>query len=123
VVDQALPVLKMKHAVIHIGEYNIPLIGIPDDAVREVCDVCKTKHHIQSVELMGRYILCRFCKDKLRWHVWTGLLSPPIFRAVLSPDKGLHTVAESRWYKTEDEAKEFIKQMKLFLLHTATARS
>jgi len=54
----------MKHAEIQIGEYKVPLIGIPMSAVEYKCDSCKETFHIQELELNygGNKFLCIKCK-------------------------------------------------------------
>jgi hypothetical protein len=52
----------MEHATIKLGEYTIPLIGLPVSCVRETCDRCKKEFHIQEVEFIEYGILCFDCK-------------------------------------------------------------
>lgn len=52
----------MKHALVKIGNYDIPLIGIAEDETKETCDKCKKKFHIQDVEIVWDTILCDSCK-------------------------------------------------------------
>ena len=51
----------MNHATITVGEYTIPLIGLPTTCVRETCDRCKKDFHIQEVEFVDDQILCFEC--------------------------------------------------------------
>lgn len=30
----------MKHAIVPVGEYLVPLVGVPKDAALEQCDCC-----------------------------------------------------------------------------------
>ena len=57
----------MKHAEIQIGEYTVPLIGIPTYATEYTCDECKKdKFQIQEVHLnySGNKFLCQECRIK-----------------------------------------------------------
>ncbi len=54
----------MKHPTLKLGEYDIPLIGLPMNCVEETCDTCKKEFHIQEVECVDDKILCFVCKEK-----------------------------------------------------------
>lgn len=41
----------MKHATVHIGEYTIPLIGVPVDATQQECSTCHKKVHLSRIIL------------------------------------------------------------------------
>jgi hypothetical protein len=41
----------MKHATVKIGEYTVPLIGVPQNATEETCDKCGKKCHIGDMTL------------------------------------------------------------------------
>ena len=41
----------MKHATVRIGEYVIPLIGVPTDATQQECANCKKSFHLSDVML------------------------------------------------------------------------
>lgn len=49
-----------EHATVKIGEYIIPLIGIPLSATEMECDLCHDIFHITEVELneAGTQFLC-----------------------------------------------------------------
>jgi hypothetical protein len=53
----------MKHATLKLGEYEIPLIGLAEDCVNEICDMCKFQFHIQNIECIDDKILCFKCKE------------------------------------------------------------
>ena len=54
-----------KYAEITIGEYTIPLIGIPPEAVLEECDLCHDIFSIQKIMITecGQF-LCFKCYEK-----------------------------------------------------------
>ena len=45
-----------------LGEYLIPLIGIPKDAALETCDLCHEILPIWEVEFTGSQYLCTRCR-------------------------------------------------------------
>jgi hypothetical protein len=51
----------MKHATVPIGEYSIPLIRIPENAVLEECDLCHAWVGIWNIIFNGVQFLCRRC--------------------------------------------------------------
>lgn len=55
----------MKHATIKIGEYEIPLIGIPLSATEMECELCHDIFHITGVQLNeeGNQFLCKKCRE------------------------------------------------------------
>jgi len=59
-----------EHATVKIGEYTIPLIGIPKDATEDVCQECGCKFHISQgvVDMAGR-TLCDNCANKKPWNI------------------------------------------------------
>ena len=56
----------MKHAEIQVGEYKIPLLGVPADAVEYTCDGCRNTFHILQLQLntSGNKFLCENCRIK-----------------------------------------------------------
>jgi hypothetical protein len=54
----------MQHAEVKIGDYKIPLIGIPKGAVLEFCDLCHDEFYIGDIEYNGKQFLCRKCKKE-----------------------------------------------------------
>jgi hypothetical protein len=42
--------MSRQHATVPIGEYMIPLIGIPVRAVMDKCSKCKLEFHIKNLE-------------------------------------------------------------------------
>jgi hypothetical protein len=57
----------MKHAIIKLGEYNIPLIGIPASATEYECDLCHEIFSMEEVEMdkNGIQFLCKKCRYSL----------------------------------------------------------
>jgi hypothetical protein len=51
----------VKHATVKIGEYTIPLLGIPQDASEQICDQCKLPKHITEVAFDGKQFICGDC--------------------------------------------------------------
>jgi hypothetical protein len=41
----------VKHATVRLGEYTVPLIGVPEDATLETCDTCKKKFNLRVIVL------------------------------------------------------------------------
>lgn len=56
----------MKHAEVTIGEYTIPLIGIPSSATLDECDCCHDFFSIQQLEIneSGNQVLCIKCRNQ-----------------------------------------------------------
>ena len=56
-----------KHATVNLGEYTVPLIGIPQSATQQKCSKCGKSFHLSEIELdqNGRP-LCKKCKEKGR---------------------------------------------------------
>ena len=52
----------MKHATVAVGGYEIPLIGVPQDAVLEECQCCGDRFGMSTVELIGTQFLCARCR-------------------------------------------------------------
>lgn len=50
-----------KHAEVRIGEYTVPLIGVPEGAVLEVCDLCGDYTYLGDVTFTGVQFLCSKC--------------------------------------------------------------
>ena len=53
-----------RHATVKIGDFTIPLIGIPHDATEAECDLCHDLFHIQSLKWneAGSQLLCEKCR-------------------------------------------------------------
>lgn len=53
----------MNHAQVKIGEYKIPLIGIPASATEYECDCCHEIFEVEEIEInkTGNQFLCKFC--------------------------------------------------------------
>lgn len=50
--------VKVKHATVRIGQYTIPLIGIPEDSTKETCDVCGVEFYLGDVVFDGIKFYC-----------------------------------------------------------------
>jgi hypothetical protein len=53
------------HATVKIGEYTIPLIGIPESATQMECEKCKQIFHITDVALNGSEFVCEKCNKSM----------------------------------------------------------
>lgn len=51
----------MKHAIVKLGDYKIPLIGIPEEAGLETCDCCGDTIGLSYATFTGSQILCSKC--------------------------------------------------------------
>jgi len=53
----------MNHATVKLGDYKIPLIGVPANATREFCDLCAFEGELLEINLAenGRQFLCDRC--------------------------------------------------------------
>lgn len=53
-----------KHAQVRLGEFVIPLIGVPPTATEYTCDLCGDIFPVEQVELneAGNQFLCQKCK-------------------------------------------------------------
>ena len=60
----------MKHATVKIGDYEIPLIGLPLSATEMECDLCHDIFHISDVHLTfeGKQFLCQKCSRNIYKH-------------------------------------------------------
>jgi hypothetical protein len=58
------------HAMAPVGEYRIPLIGVPVSAVEEVCDQCGCKiSGLIWAFVSGRFkIRCWKCQNGSKWN-------------------------------------------------------
>lgn len=55
----------MNHATVRIGEYTVPLIGIPKSATRQKCHHCKKSFHIADMEVDEQFRpTCKKCIKK-----------------------------------------------------------
>ena len=45
---------EMKYATVKLGEYTVPLLGIPETASQEVCRLCKKPRHLTEVHLTAK---------------------------------------------------------------------
>lgn len=53
----------MNHATVKLGDHNIPLIGISQDATLEICDECGDYFGISQIELWIDKFYCRKCLE------------------------------------------------------------
>ncbi len=57
----------MKHATVRIGEYTVPLIGVPKNASRDECSKCKRMFYIGDLIADANFkLLCKTCHDTTR---------------------------------------------------------
>lgn len=54
---------EISHAIIRLGEYTVPLIGIAPVEVLEQCDLCHDLFSIQQIQLTGTQFLCPKCRE------------------------------------------------------------
>jgi predicted SprT family Zn-dependent metalloprotease len=57
----------MNHATVKIGDYTIPLVGVPVSATEMECELCHNVVHITKVHLNeeGNQFLCLRCRINL----------------------------------------------------------
>ena len=53
----------MKHATVPIDGMQIPLIGIPQYATLETCDLCHDEFHLSQIMFNGVQFLCPKCRS------------------------------------------------------------
>jgi hypothetical protein len=56
----------MKHGTVKIGEWTVPLIGVPETATLETCDLCGIELPLREIIFTGRQFLCGSCGAMLR---------------------------------------------------------
>lgn len=49
-------------ATIRVAGFDIPLIGLPENATMEVCDACRFEHPIRDTHYDGTHYLCNKCR-------------------------------------------------------------
>lgn len=54
----------MKHATVMRDGFEVPLIGIPEEAVQDTCDCCGTVIKLPEVYTDGDQFLCAKCAGK-----------------------------------------------------------
>ena len=52
-----------KHATVTRDGYEVPLIGVPADAVLDLCDLCHDWFPIRELEVTDAGLLCRRCRE------------------------------------------------------------
>lgn len=55
-----------EHALVKIGDYMIPLVGIPYEACLMNCDLCHVSFYLTDVKLNydGNQFHCMFCRNE-----------------------------------------------------------
>lgn len=54
-----------KHATVKVGDYTIPLIGVPPLATKEKCSECGELRHLSEISLNDKgHPVCATCRDK-----------------------------------------------------------
>lgn len=62
----------MKHAKVKRDGFIVPLIGIPEEAVQEICSICKETVHMEEMKLgTDGVLICKKCatlsaKDEIK---------------------------------------------------------
>jgi hypothetical protein len=56
----------MNHATVRIAGYNLPLIGIGQEATEEQCDGCKQTFHLSEIKIDAGRFMCWSCRMKER---------------------------------------------------------
>jgi hypothetical protein len=51
-----------KHAIVKLGGYEIPLIGIPMESTLEKCDYCAGKFGLLDIRFLGSKFICQKCE-------------------------------------------------------------
>jgi len=51
------------HAIVHVGNYSIPLIGLPVDATLERCDECGKLFNVRQITLEDGKFICEKCRE------------------------------------------------------------
>ena len=52
---------KKEHCLVKVGEYTVPLIGIPKDAGLEECDCCGDLVPLWKIRWNGKVMQCNKC--------------------------------------------------------------
>ena len=55
------PRVVRMHAMVVKDGYEVPLIGIPPDAVLETCDLCGNQYGMAELTWSGKQMLCKKC--------------------------------------------------------------
>lgn len=53
----------MSDAWIQYGKFKVPLLGIPESAVLDDCDLCHDTWPIRELHWVGPKLLCRKCRE------------------------------------------------------------
>lgn len=53
---------RQEHAMVPLGEWSVPLIGVSKEATEERCDLCQELQHMTKVAILGNSrFLCSLC--------------------------------------------------------------
>jgi hypothetical protein len=56
---------KIEHATVRVGEYVVPLIGVPKEATQEKCAHCGSQSHLPDMALDAKWQpCCQTCLSK-----------------------------------------------------------
>jgi hypothetical protein len=68
IIEECMPSRKehvnTSWASVRLGSYRIPLLGVPESATLQECDLCHDLFHLLDVELIDIQILCLKCRGK-----------------------------------------------------------
>jgi len=54
----------MNHATVKIGDYTIPLIGIPPEATEDKCETCGKLFHLSELAFVDGKMICKDCNER-----------------------------------------------------------
>lgn len=54
---------EFRHATVERDGFRVPLIGIPQNAVLQECDLCHEERPMSEIELVGSQALCKKCRQ------------------------------------------------------------
>lgn len=57
----SLDAVVRRHATVVKDGYEVPLIGIPPEAVLEKCDLCGNEYGMGELAWSGKQMLCKKC--------------------------------------------------------------
>lgn len=68
--------MKTEHATVTRDGFEVPLIGIPKDAVEEKCDECGLTFHLSMLAFINSHLLCANCANEKNSAVARSISSP-----------------------------------------------